>query len=211
VILGAVAATAGWQYALAVYGATLAVGVLTGVGMHRLLPGRGTGLVMEMFPFRAPSPLAVMRKTWSRFHDFVFVATPIVIVGSIVLGGLHETGWLWALASPLRPVMEGWLGIPAVAGLTLVVAVLRKELALQLLVTLAIVQYGPQASSLLHFMRPDQLVVYALVNTLYVPCLATVAVLARELGWRRAVLISGFTVALALLVGGAARLVLSIL
>jgi ferrous iron transport protein B len=49
------------------------------------------------------------------------------------------------------------------------------------------------------------------VNTLYVPCLATVAVLARELGWRRAVLISGFTVALALLVGGAARLVLSIL
>jgi ferrous iron transport protein B len=106
--------------------------------------------------------------------------------------------------------MEGWLGLPAVAGLTLIVAVLRKELALQLLVTLAMVQYGPQARNLLSFMRPDQIVVYALVNTLYVPCVATVAILARELGWRRALLISGFTVILALLVGGAARGVLAL-
>jgi ferrous iron transport protein B len=101
--------------------------------------------------------------------------------------------------------MEGWLGIPAVAGLTLIVAVLRKELALQLLITLAMVQYGPQASNLLSFMRPDQIVVYALVNTIYIPCVATIAILARELGWRRALLISSFTIALALLVGGAAR------
>lgn len=41
--------------------------------------------------------------------------------------------------------------------------------------------------------------------TLYIPCIATVAVLARELGWRRALLISGFTIALALLAGGAAH------
>jgi ferrous iron transport protein B len=209
VILGAVAATVGWQYALGVYGVTLVVGVLTGLGLHRFLPGRSTGLVMEMFPFRRPEARAILRKTWSRFQDFVFVATPIVLVGSILLGGLHETGLLWWLTAPLRPVMEGWLGIPAVAGLTLVVAVLRKELALQLLVTLAMVQYGPQASNLLSFMSPGQVVVYALVNTLYVPCAATIAVLARELGWRRACLISGFTVAIALLVGRAARLVLS--
>jgi ferrous iron transport protein B len=107
--------------------------------------------------------------------------------------------------------MEDWLGLPAVAGLTLIVAVLRKELALQLLVTLAIAQYGPQASNLLSFMQPHQIVVYALVNTLYVPCVATVSILARELGWRRAALISGFTVVLALLVGGAARGILSLL
>ncbi len=105
--------------------------------------------------------------------------------------------------------MEGWLGLPAVAGLTLIVAVLRKELALQLLVTLAMAQYGPQAANLLTFMRPDQIIVYALVNTLYIPCIATVSILARELGWRRALLISAFTVAVALLVGGAARGVLS--
>ena len=210
VILGAVSLTAGWKAALAIYAVTFALALLTGIGMHKLLPGRGTGLVMEMFPFRRPGLLPILKKTWYRFHHFVVVATPIVLGGSIVLGGLYETGLLWKLAIPLRPVMEGWLGIPAVAGLTLIVAILRKELALQLLVTLAMVQYGPQASNLLSFMRPDQIIVYALVNTLYVPCVATVAILGRELGWRRALLISGFTVVLALLVGGAARGVLTV-
>lgn len=211
VILGAVSLTAGWKPALLIYAVTFGLALLTGIGMHRLLPGRGTGLVMEMFPFRRPGLLPILKKTWYRFHAFVVVATPIVLGGSIVLGGLYETGLLWKLALPLRPVMEGWLGIPAVAGLTLIVAVLRKELALQLLITLAMVQYGPQASNLLSFMRPDQIVVYALVNTIYIPCVATIAVLGRELGWKRAALISAFTVLLALVVGGVARVVLSVL
>jgi ferrous iron transport protein B len=211
VILGAVSITAGWQWALAVYGVTALVALGTGIALDRFLPGSGTGLVMEMFPFRRPTLLPMLKRTWGHFREFVVVATPIVVGGSIVLGGLYETGLLWALARPLRPVMEGWLGLPAVAGLTLIVAVLRKELALQLLVTLAIAQYGPQASNLLSFMQPHQIVVYALVNTLYVPCVATISILARELGWRRALLISSFTVVLALLVGGAARGILSLL
>jgi len=205
VILGAVSLTAGWKAALAIYAVTFTLALLTGIGMHRLLPGRGTGLVMEMFPFRRPGLLPILKKTWYRFHHFAVVATPIVLGGSIILGGLYETGLLWKLAIPLRPIMEGWLGLPAVAGLTLIVAILRKELALQLLVTLAMVQYGPQASSLLAFMRPEQIVIYALVNTIYVPCVATIAVLGRELGWKNALLISTFTIILALAVGGAAR------
>ena len=183
VILGAVSLTAGWRWALVIYAVTAVMAILTGVGMHHFMPGRGTGLVMEMFPFRRPGLGPVIQKTWNRFREFVVVATPIILGGSIVLGGLYETGLLWWFAIPLRPIMEGWLGLPAVAGLTLIVAVLRKELALQLLVTLAIAQYGLQAKNLLTFMRPDQIVVYALVNTLYVPCVATISILARELGW----------------------------
>jgi len=205
VILGAVSLTAGWRAAMAVYAVTALLTFCTGIALHRLLPGHGTGLVMEMFPFRRPTLRPILQKTWSRFHHFAIVATPIVVGGSILLGGLYESGLLWYLAVPLRPIFEGWLGLPAVAGLTLIVAVLRKELALQLLITLAMIQHGPQAANLLSFMRPDQIVVYALVNTIYVPCLATIAILGQELGWRRALLISGFTVLLALAVGGAAR------
>src|SRR3970282_2719982 len=131
-----------------------------------------------------------LRCTWYRFRDFLFVATPVVLAGSLVLGLIYETGFLWAFTAPLAPVVEGWLGLPAVAGLTLVFAVLRKELALQLLVTLAIVEFGRGAENLLSFMSEDQLFTYALVNAIYIPCIATIAVLTRALGRRRAAVIS---------------------
>ncbi len=204
VILGAVSLFVGWKPAVAIYVIVLALVFVVGVGLNRIMPGTSTGLVMEMFPFRAPLMSNILKKTWHRFKDFVFVAFPIVLVGSLVLGALYETGYLWKLAAPLSPVVEGWLGLPPVAGLTLIFAVLRKELALQLLVTLAIVMYGGGAQNLLLFMSPTQLFVYALVNTIYIPCVATIAVLGRELGWKRAVSIMAFTITLAILIGGIA-------
>jgi len=67
----------------------------------------------------------VAAKTWRRFREFVWDAAPIILIGSMVLGALYETGLVWKLTAPLAPVVEGWLMLPAVAGLTLVFAVLR--------------------------------------------------------------------------------------
>lgn len=208
VILGALSHYVGWQPAAALYGVVAAVVVLVGAGLNRLMPGTPGGLVVEMFPFRWPHLATTTKKTWYRFKEFVLVAAPIVFGGSLLLGALYETGYIWALAAPLSPVVEGWLGLPAVAGLTLIFAVLRKELALQLLITLAIARYGSGANDLLSFMGPRQLFVYALVNTLYIPCAATIAAMGKELGWRRTIAITGLTVVLALVVGGLASRVL---
>ncbi len=204
VILGAVYLYAGWQPAMAIYAVVFALVFAVGIGLNKMMPGESTGLVMEMFPFRMPSLPTILKKTWYRFKSFIFVATPIVLGGSLLLGALYETGYIWYLTAPLKPVVEGWLGLPAVAGLTLIFAVLRKELALQLLVALAIVQFGRQAENLLLFMNARQIFVYALVNTIYIPCIATIAVLGQELGWRRAALISLLTILLALAIGGVA-------
>lgn len=65
-------------------------------------------------------------------------------------------------------------------------------------------------TDLLQFMDKDQIFTYVLVNTLYIPCVATVAVLSKELGWRRALLVSAFTILLALAAGGVARQVLAV-
>jgi ferrous iron transport protein B len=208
VIMGVVGQYAGIGPAVALFAIVLLLIVVVGVALNAILSGKSAGLVMEMFPFRAPDPLTVLKKTWFRLKDFVVVAMPIVLLGSFGLGLLYETGWVWAFVQPLAPIMEGLLGLPAVAGLTLIFAVLRKELALQLLVTLAIVQYGPAAGNLAHFMSGNQLFVYALVNTIYIPCVATIAVLGRELGWRRAAGISTLTIVMALAAGGLAHLTL---
>jgi ferrous iron transport protein B len=105
--------------------------------------------------------------------------------------------------------VEGWLLLPMVAGLTLVFAVLRKELALQLLLVFAAVEAGGAVVSISSFMTTSQIVTYSVVNALYIPCVATIAVLGREVGWRRTAVICAGTILIALLVGGiVARLLL---
>jgi ferrous iron transport protein B len=50
-------------------------------------------------------------------------------------------------------------------------------------------------------MSPLQIFVFALVAAIYVPCVATIAVLVRELGWKDAIAISAGTLILAVVVG----------
>ena len=202
VIMGAVSLFVGWQWAVAVFAISLLVVAFSGFFLNKIMPGQSRGLVMEMFPFRAPSIRSIFKKTWFRFKDFIVVALPIILVGSAVLGLLYETGWIWYLSKPLAPVVQWWLGLPAIAGLTLIFAVLRKELALQLLVALAIIQFGAGAANLLNFMTKEQIFIYAIVNTIYLPCIASFAALSKELGWRQAVAISLFTISTAVLIGG---------
>lgn len=202
VIVGAVSLYAGWQWALFVYGVVLVVGLGAGVGLNKLMPGEPGALVMEMFPLRAPSLRLVLRKTWFRLKDFIWIAAPIILIGSLVLGALYESGLVWHLTGPLSPIVQGWLGLPAIAGLTLLFGVLRKELSLQLLLAFAVVTYGAGTHDLTQFMSTSQIVVFALVNCLYFPCASTIAVLGRELGWRVCVAICAGTLVMGLAVGG---------
>jgi len=211
VIIGAVAGVAGWQYAVFTYFVIIVVIILTGLGLNRLMPGDKGALVMEMFPFRRPVLRQVLKKTWRRFREFVWDAAPIILLGSMVLGLLYETGWVWKLGAVLEPIVEVWLLLPMVAGLTLLFAILRKELALQLLLVFAAVEAGGAVTSISSFMSTSQIVTYALVNAIYVPCIATIAILGRELGWRRTAVICAGTVAIALLVGGVVARVLPLL
>lgn len=204
VIFGAVAYYAGWQSTLALYAIILFLWVSVGLALNKLMPGKATGLVMEMFPFRRPHLKTIFKKTWYRFKDFVFMAIPLMLAGSVVLGLLFETGVLDTVADLFSPVLSGWMGLPAAAGVALTIAVLRKELALQLLVTLAIASGAGEAArdNLNAFMTNEQLFIFALVTAIYIPCIATIAALARELGWKRATIIMSFTIGLAVLVGG---------
>jgi len=207
--MGSVAIFLGWQWALMIYLITFIIGLTVGRLMAVFLPGRSAGLVMEMFPFRVPKLNNILKKTWYRFREFIIFAIPIITFGSLVLGGLYETKYMWLITRPMSLIVENWLGLPAVAGICLLFGVLRKELALQLLLALAIIQYGPSVHNLLSFMTKQQIFIFALVTTLYIPCVAAISVLIREVGKRTAITISLFTIALAVVVGGMANKLLN--
>ena len=125
-----------------------------------------------------------------------------MLIGSVALGLLYESGLIWYATTVLNPVVRGWLGLPSVAGLALVFAFLRKELALQLLVALAVIQLGAGAAGLGSIMSPAQLFVYAIVTSVSVPCVATLAALRGEFGWRPALAMCGASLGIALAAGG---------
>jgi ferrous iron transport protein B len=53
-------------------------------------------------------------------------------------------------------------------------------------------------------MSPAQIFTYTLIVTIYFPCTATASVLRKELGWKSTLLIMGFTITLAMLIGALA-------
>jgi len=196
VIFGAVGKFIGFKYALLIYAIILALILITGYVLGRLLPGEAEGLILEMPDYRYPKIKNVIQKTWLRVKDFIYIALPILILGSVILGILKDFGLLATITKPFEPIISGWLMLPAAAGITLVYGVLRKELALELLFVLG------GSAMLLDFMNPLQIFVFALVVALYIPCVGTFAVLKNEFGWKNSILISLFTIILAVVVGG---------
>jgi ferrous iron transport protein B len=93
--------------------------------------------------------------------------------------------------------------LPVVTGVTLIFGVLRKELSLILLASL-LAPMGLQA------LTPIQMVVFTLVAMFYIPCVATISTLVRELGKRKALLITLFEIAFAIALGGVALRLLTL-
>ena len=93
--------------------------------------------------------------------------------------------------------MRQAFGLPAIAGVAIAFAFLRKELALQLLIAFAAIELG-HPTALGQLMSPAQLFVYAVVTSISIPGIATLAALRGELGGRTAARIAASTLALAL-------------
>ena len=118
----------------------IVVGIGAGLALNRILPGQGGPLVMEMFPFRRPVLRQVAGKTWRRFREFVWDAAPIILTGSIIArGAVRDRGDLASSPSRSRRSSRTGCCCRRSPGLTLLFAVLRKELALQLLIAFAAV------------------------------------------------------------------------
>jgi ferrous iron transport protein B len=204
IILGLVGAFVGIQWALALYIINLIIIFVLGRIAFKALPGEPTELIMEMSDYRIPHIKTVVKQTWFRLREFIVMAFPLIIAGSFVIKLAEVANLLDPLANIMSPVTVAWLGLPAVTGIALIFGVLRKELTLIMLATLL----GTTNFALV--MTPAQMIVFTLVAMLYIPCIATIGALVKEFCWKKALLITVFEIALALLLGGIAFRLLTI-
>jgi ferrous iron transport protein B len=196
IIAGIVAAFVGIGAAFSVYFIVFGLILLTGLVLSRVTPGERFGMIMEMVPLRRPVPRLVMKKAWARLSEFLFIAMPLLLVGSVVLGLLQFFGIMAVLEQAIEPFTMALLGLPGYTATALIFGILRKEMAFE---TLAILSGTADLGTVL---TSVQLYVFAVVTVLFVPCLATITVLLREVGARITLAVTLYTVALGLLIGG---------
>jgi ferrous iron transport protein B len=203
-ILGLVAAFVGAGWALALYAIDIVTIFALGRIALKVIPGQSTGLIMEMHSFKMPSFSVVSKQTWARTKSLIYIVFPTYIAGSALVQILYAVGVLKPMSDALSPLTVAWLGLPAITGILLILGVVRKEFIL--LASVAV--FG--STNLALFLTPVQLITLALIGILYIPCLSTIAVLAKDFGWRTAAIISAANFVTALIVGGVAFRLLSL-
>jgi len=156
-----------------------------------------------MSSFKVPSIKVVARRTWARTKSLIYIVFPLYIAGSVIVQALYAVGVLQQVSNVMSPVTVFWLGLPAIAGILLILGFVRKEMV----VLAAVAIFG--TTNLALYFSHIQLYVLALVNMIYIPCLSTVAIIAKDYDWKTAIIISLANFAVALLIGGIAFRLLS--
>ena len=168
--------------------------------------GPSTGFVMELPPYMAPSPRNVLVKTWERTKRFLYKAGTVILLGAVAVWALSvmgPTGYLGPSALSDPSLLESsWVGVighllegvfaPMGWDWRAISALVFGFVAKEVVVGAMAITYGVSEEALAeaigeHF-TPISALAYMVFVLLYVPCLATVAAIKGELGWKYALL-----------------------
>lgn len=186
----------GLKYVLLVYISLLLAWVVIGRILHLFLPGYSPELIVEIPPYRFPSLKGLAYKLWFRTKGFLVEAIPLVMVGVLIVNLLYMSHLIDMIAGLLSPVFNGLLGLPAETAGPIMLGMLRKDVAVGMLVPLGL--------------TPDQLVIATVTLAMTFPCIATFVVLCKELGYKKMFASLLIMIVSALTTGTILRMVLSL-
>ena len=142
--------------------------IVKGLILNRVLKGASPEILIGIPPYRMPQAGAVVKKLWMRLAWFLGEAVPFVLLGVLVVNVLYSLKIIDFFSYIFAPILTNLWGLPKEAIAPLIVGFLRKDVAVGML--------GPLN------LTTKQLVVGSTILAVYFPCIATFAVLIRELG-----------------------------
>ena len=196
IILGTIGVFMGPQYALAVFALDVLIVYTAAFFADKIVPGKAYDLIMELPDYRMPALKPTIKQTWFRIKDFMYVALPIIVMGSFALEIFKSLNAFKYITYVTDPVIVNWLGLPSITGIVLIFGLLRKELTLIMLLTLS------GATSVASILKPQQMIVFGVITMVYIPCIATIAALKKTVGWMKTMLIVIIEIFGAILIGG---------
>jgi ferrous iron transport protein B len=191
--------------ALAIFTLNILVVAVSGKILSILYPEvESLGLILEIPAYQLPPLRNTLKKSWYRIREFIVIAWPILIIGSALLA-LMEYGGLEKYINGFLFPLTHLLGLPVSVGTTLIFGLLRKELSM-IMLTQAL-----GTTQVLTVMTKTQIMVFTVFVTFYIPCLATIAALWKEIGKKGALWAVLFTFSIAFILALATRVFLGMI
>jgi ferrous iron transport protein B len=190
VIFALVAFYLGPVWALGIFCFNAVVVVLSGWVLTRIWPEVSPGMVLDVPRYQLPRLSVMAQKVWFRLREFLVLSWPLLVLGSAVLGLAEHWHGERVINAALSP-LTGLLGLPAAVGTTLVFGVLRKELSMIMLVQAL---GTPQVNQV---MTAGQILVFTIFVSFYIPCVATIATLMKEIGRKLTTVAIGYSLVIA--------------
>jgi ferrous iron transport protein B len=204
IVFGLVGKYVGLLWALGLYVFAMILIFIVGKISSKLLLGEPVELIMPMPDYKTPQLKTIIYQTWDALKEFIFIAAPLVIISGVLIQAINLAGWMPAISSVLSPVTVTWLGLPAITGILLIFGVLRKELILVMLAAfLGTTNFSDVLTS-------QQMITLAVVSMFYVPCIATISVLWRDYGWKKAMIICVLEILFAIILAGLVKRILDL-
>ena len=195
--------------AVAIYVLAFAVALLSAKLVSRFVSGEESPFVIELPEFLLPSWKSLLLHSWERSKEFVQKAGTVILAGSIAIWYLSNypfpigTGKSYAerLGHLVAPYLH-LMGLDWKAGVSLTFGIIAKE---NVISTYSILYGGLSGEALRRAMMSSmsslQGFVLAVVTTLYIPCISTIATIRAESNWKWALAVTVYMIAVASLLG----------
>ena len=188
-VIAGLLAQIGFWYFLLYISIIVAVFLITGTLLNKVVPGKSTDLLIDVPPMRLPVVKNVFQKTWSKSAHFVKEAGPIFALGALLIGVLNITGALEFLQNVMAPLVVSWMKLPKESATAFIMGIIRRD-------------FGAAGFYDMVLTREQTLVAMTTL-TLFVPCIASVVVILKERGLKQGLIVFLSCIAAAFLIGGA--------
>jgi ferrous iron transport protein B len=172
---------------------------LLGLALHHLVfQGEQVAFVMELPLYHVPNARTIGLYVWRNVVAFLRKAGTIILGVSVLIWalsyfptGVATESYLATVGQWLEPVGE-WMGLSWKLMTALLTSFIAKE---NTIATLGVL-YGDFETQLSMLLSPAAALAFLTVQMLFIPCVATVATIKQEVGWRWTLISSLLLVAL---------------
>ncbi|MBU4305904.1 MAG: ferrous iron transporter B [Candidatus Omnitrophica bacterium] len=184
----------GGRYVALVYAVLFCLWLFLGLAMNYFLKGYSPELLLEIPPYRFPALNLLAKKIVMRIRGFIIEALPIIMLSILVINILQQVRIFEFISALFSPLLGRVFGLPKEAIWVLIIGLLRKDIAAGMLIPL--------------HLSVKQLIIACLVLSMSFPCIATVVIFLKELGWKRLGQAALIMVGITTLVGGIMNVIL---